>query len=242
MLSMIKSKKIEFIASSEEVFKYVCHPEPAVKSIPNWYKESFKFAHSNKLEFDDSFDLAAFTIKSCIPVLDSITMGYIQKTWTDIYIDVDGANIKYRWSNGPQILSSKPDYAKQKLSPPAGHIDVMFNWKRYWIPKTPKGYSTLIVHPMYHTDLPFTCLPGVIDSDRYFQKGDSPPFYIKEGFSGVIPKGTPMFQIIPFKRESWSSSLEYKKYIESIKSQDSQLNSKFFDRYKKMFWQKKSYK
>jgi hypothetical protein len=33
------------------------------------------------------------------------------------------------------------------------------------------------------------------------------PFFLREGFSGVIPSGTPYAQIIPFKREDWISEI-----------------------------------
>ena len=32
---------------------------------------------------------------------------------------------------------------------------------------------------------------------------------LKEEFTGIIPKGTPLAQIIPFKRESWSMETDY---------------------------------
>ena len=31
------------------------------------------------------------------------------------------------------------------------------------------------------------------------------PFFIKEGWTGVIPAGTPYAQMIPFLRENWKS-------------------------------------
>ena len=37
------------------------------------------------------------------------------------------------------------------------------------------------------------------------------PFVIKNNFSGIIERGTPMFQVIPFKREKWDSKFDVKK-------------------------------
>jgi antitoxin (DNA-binding transcriptional repressor) of toxin-antitoxin stability system len=34
------------------------------------------------------------------------------------------------------------------------------------------------------------------------------PFYIKNGFEGVIKSGTPVAQIIPFKQENWKAEVE----------------------------------
>jgi hypothetical protein len=232
--------KIEFIANNEETFKKIDPPEPASKFIPDWYKESFTFKDSNSLSFNEA-ELAATTIKACMPVLDSITAGYIQKTWCDINIERKGSQIIYHWSAGPEIISIKPDYVKQKFPIPHGYSDVMFNWRRYWFPKTPKGYSVLLTHPMYRTDLPFICLPGIIDSDSYYQEGNSPAFFIADDFEGLIPKGTPMFQMIPFKRDSWDSSLEFNKYKDAVSKQMWQVSSRFSGSYKKIFWKRKQY-
>ena len=35
------------------------------------------------------------------------------------------------------------------------------------------------------------------------------PFFIKEGFTGLIPYGTPIVQIIPFKRDDWKSKFSF---------------------------------
>ena len=50
-----------------------------------------------------------------------------------------------------------------------------------------------------------------------------------------------MVQIIPFKRESWKMWAGFyhdKKHSYTLNL----LNSEFIDRYKKMFWKKKSFK
>ena len=61
-------------------------------------------------------------------------------------------------------------------------------------------------------------------------------------FEGMIPAGTPFLQIIPFKRESWTSSLggdnERKKHEVDVR----RFSRVIFDKYKKFFWVKKEYK
>ena len=58
-------------------------------------------------------------------------------------------------------------------------------------------------------------------------------------FRGLIPAGTPLAQVIPFKRDIWKSYVGYDK--KEIYKQERQLYSVFFDAYKKMFWDKKQY-
>lgn len=233
--------KIEFIAYNEDTYEYIDRPVSASKIMPEWYRKSKRFKNSNELSFNEQ-GFPSSTIKSCMPVFDAISFGYIQKTWTDIFIEKSGDELKYFWSNGPEIITVKPQYTKQMLPTPHGYLPTMFSWKRYWIPKTPKGYSTMLMHPMYHTDLPFVCLPGIMDSDKHYQDGSSPPFFIRDDFEGLIPKGTPMYQIFPFKRDNWFSTFEYKKYEKNIKKNRWNMNTKFLDRYKKISWVKKDFK
>jgi hypothetical protein len=45
-----------------------------------------------------------------------------------------------------------------------------------------------------------------VDTDVLETHANS-PFVIEENFEGIIPKGTPMFQVIPFKRENWEMEI-----------------------------------
>ena len=58
----------------------------------------------------------------------------------------------------------------------------------------------------------------------------------------MIPAGTPIAQIIPFKRENWKLEKGNKKDIQKMNNNTRLLQSSFIDRYKNKFWQKKSYK
>ena len=72
--------------------------------------------------------------------------------------------------------------------------------------KTPPGYSVLFTHPMNWHYLPFYSLSGVVDTDTYTMPVLF-PFMMKNNFEGIIPKGTPVIQIIPFKRDDWKSNI-----------------------------------
>jgi hypothetical protein len=233
-------KKIEFLPWNEEVLNLVDSPLPAKKCIPDWYKKSFNYVGSNKISFTNN--KPNLSIKKCVPVIDAMMSGYIQKTWCDIYIEQNDAEIVYHYSSGPEIVSHRDKEVKQHLPTPIGCNDIMLDWKRYWIPKTPIGYSILYIHPMYHFDLPFVVVPGIVDSDRYHVVGlNSPSFFLKQGFTGLIPRGTPMYQIFPFKKDSWRGVEKNKKYKDKMQKQEQILNSLFFDKYKRYFWNKKRY-
>jgi hypothetical protein len=84
-------------------------------------------------------------------------------------------------------------------------------------------------------------LSGIVDFDKYnHSKIGNLPFYLKKNFTGIIPKGTPMYQIIPIKRNDWVGNKEKFNKIESDKK-DKFRTSVSSNRYKKLFWQKKGF-
>jgi hypothetical protein len=70
----------------------------------------------------------------------------------------------------------------------------------------PAGYSLLITHPFNRHDLPFVTLTGLVDADSYIDNFINFPAYWRDtAFSGVLPKGTPVAQCVPVKRDSWTA-------------------------------------
>jgi hypothetical protein len=174
----------------------------------------------------------------CMPFLDSLTTGYIQETWCDIYIQKENQEIKFYFSDSPKIIGVRKKMAISIFENEFYPIE--FEWSIEWINKTPKNYSVLISHPLNRLDLPFYTLSGIIDSDVYHHApSGNLPFYIKNGFEGLIPKGTPMYQIIPIKRDSWKK--ETKKYSIENKKRFKKQNEVFWEFYKKTLWNKKEY-
>jgi hypothetical protein len=115
-------------------------------------------------------------------------------------------------------------------------------WINPWSIETPKGYSCLFIPPVHGGNEYFQIAEGIVDTDRYTSPVNF-PFVLKDTeFTGLIPAGTPMVQIIPFKRDSWKqelgSEINEKKSTETTRL----LSSQFYDRYKKMFWTSKSFK
>ena len=227
-------------------------PKPAKLYIPEWYKESLSFIdydnnlHTNKLSFYKP-GVPSATIKTCIPFLDTLSFGYIQETWCDIFIEYKNNELIYHYSYNPDvanpIISDRATEAMAKMPVPAGfNGKIFFHWARVWNPVLPKGYSSLVTHPFNRDDLPFKCASGIIDSDRYFLNGKV-GFFIKENFTGLIPKGTPMYQIIPFKKESWKTKdfVSKNKTSTMIEQQKNNIQSVFSGGYKKKYWNKKDF-
>jgi hypothetical protein len=138
-------------------------------------------------------------------------------------------------------ISLLPLPIKQAPTHPAKNKHAYPKWANYWAIRTPKGYSTMFIQPM-HRESVFTILPGIVDTDEYY----SPvlfPFVVNDPeFEGLIPKGTPIAQVIPFKRESWTMQFGGDKERKEQAKITAILDTKFFDRYKTMFRKNKEYK
>jgi hypothetical protein len=219
-------------------------PIPASKKIPEWYKSLPRYIGGEKKVNVDS-SATSGTIKTCMPVLDVITSGYLILSSADVFIQKNEQGRFYHWSDydlikfhGQEQVTGYPKL-KKKMG-----LESVPKFTNHWIVQTPKGYSCLFITPFHH-DLPFTILPGIVDTDTYFNAVNF-PFLPDPDFEGLIPKGTPIAQIIPFKRDNWEMSFEK---VEDSKDLQNQLlrvlkglTTQFFDRYKKTHWVAKSYK
>lgn len=233
------SNKITFIPATKDDVVVVPPPKPAKFYIPDWFKNIPGISEKN-IEIDTTGS-PNLNIKNCIPVLDGFMSGYIQETWTDIYIEQDfGGGISYNQSSksAPEIMSHR-----EKTDMPISEYfyNFEFLWKQRWIPKLPEGYSCLYINPINRLELPFHIASAIVDSDKMnYSSGGNLPFYIKKGFKGLIPAGTPMYQMIPFKRESWTMSIEEYDDDKAFWGSHS-LRKNFMGSYKKRLWSKKEF-
>jgi hypothetical protein len=85
----------------------------------------------------------------------------------------------------------------------------IIKFNNFWTIELPPGYSLLVTHPVNRNDLPFLTLTGIVDADRYRDNFIHFPAYWREaGFNGVLPKGTPVAQCLPFKRDAWRAQFD----------------------------------
>jgi hypothetical protein len=61
-------------------------------------------------------------------------------------------------------------------------------------------------------------------------------------FEGLIPKGTPIAQVIPIKRDKWKMEIGSKEDVIQANKVSSLLHTLFFDGYKIQFWNRKEFK
>ena len=211
-------------------------PQPASKSIPDWYKNIESYISGNKKP-NGSGGTGA-TVKRCMPVFDAITAGYIITLPADVYVSLKNGEQYFEWSS-LNLVTFHP--IEQAPNHPARKPHAYPKWMNPWAIKTPKGYSTLFIQPM-HRESVFTILPGIVDTDTYTSPVNFPMVINDPNFEGLIPKGTPIAQVIPFKRESWSMKIGSDKELKEQQNISQKLQTRFFDRYKSMYWFRKEYK
>ena len=191
------------------------HPEPIKTNIPEWFKK-LEHNYSNK------------TVKGCMPFLDALTAGYLIRMPQDLYIEhnieKDGKRGTYmKWALEEKLHHL--DITRLNLN--TNRVDVhptkqlegsplieknknLFFLKIYnpWRIKTPSGYSCIIMPPLNNKDDRFEIISGIVDTDMYPREINF-PFVINGDkypvLKDTIKKGTPLAQIIPFRREEWKS-------------------------------------
>jgi hypothetical protein len=232
--------KIKFICGDRHVLKHF-PPVPANKVLPDWYKKIKGWTGEPQL--------SAPSIKKCMPVYDQMSAGYI------IYNPVEQEITSGPRMDNPEVTAFSRRYpqAWTNQEEQEGHtheqcpIHVNNNERREYITfsvpwriETPPGYSCLIQQPFYEFEKRFTLFPGIVDTDTIDVPWVNWPGHMNtaSGESVTIQPGTPLMQIIPFKRDEWEMETELNESAERTTA------LKFFltNAYARIFHKKKKYK
>jgi hypothetical protein len=212
-------------------------PKPAVKEVPDWYKDTPEYIGDQGKKILGNGNIP-HTIKKCIPVLDAMTAGYILYTQVDVQVtQVDGLPY-YNWAS-QDAISFHP--IEQAPLHPLRNEAPYPKWNNPYAITTPTGYSVLFKQPMHKKSV-FTILEGIVDTDTYKSPVNFPFVLNDVKWEGIIPAGTPMAQVIPFKRESWEHKIGSDKERIEQNLITSKLKTLFFNSYKRQFWSRKEYK
>lgn len=234
-----KKIQIEFIANSKDMLEITEKPYPAIQNTPEWFKNSERYIHG--IKDIDVYNDPNSTIKKCMPVVDLMGAGYHIPLHSDVWVENGGEQqLSFKWSwDSIEIVSLQKAEQHSKYPTPSGYYNTIFKWINPWCVKTPPGWSCLFVHPQHHEELPFRSMSALVDTDKHPIPVHF-PFHLKKGFDGLIPKGTPMIQIIPFKREKFRSSFSWDKG-NILKNAWTKAHTVFFERYQKTFRSPKTF-
>lgn len=220
------------------------HPIPSKLNIPSWFKEL-------------NHEINNFTIKGCMPVLDSLTAGYILKMPVDYYFEFNQKKDDNFYTAYKSSMFEKNDWVNSGEF--SGHNTIQIGEKcpyfkknkgnvvhkiiNPWFISTPPGYSCLFLPPMHNTDDRFSIIPGIVDTDTFEERINFPIVFNGDKYptlKSTIKYGTPFVQVIPFKREGWKMKIKGVKNIKPIKKLT--YFKRVIHNYKNLYWNKKSWK
>jgi hypothetical protein len=200
-------KNIKFTVSGEMWKDWITEPVPAVAAMPQWYKDMESFAGKKELVVSER--KTNQTAKRCIPLREGMTAGYYITTPADMIVTVNAetGDSSFTWLTYTDLLTAHDPFQIEGFPITSEFTAIPFKFYNPYLITTPPGYSCLFISPLLRPDIPFYTLPAVVDTDKH----DVPihlPFFLRKDFEGLVPKGTPMVQVIPFKRDDWKMELE----------------------------------
>jgi hypothetical protein len=214
------------------------YPIPAEKNIPQWYKNMTSYISNGNRKQKQETE----TIKRCMPVFDAFTAGYLLLLHTDITISYDENKIlQINWANDTQDAISFHGAHQltgyRGLDLPTGAPKL----RNPWGIKTSKGYSCYFMPPTHREKTGIRILEGYVDTDTYTNAVQF-PFLIDEGFEGDILAGTPIAQVIPFKRDNFKMRIGGNAERNKGYAVHRLIRSVWINGYRNLFRQEKNYK
>ena len=165
------------------------------KGWPDWFKQP---------------EIAkAGSVVSCKGIQDYLSLGMTVPLWCDIEIYPMGNNVAGRTSD-PAFQIEHFNYeqarecpiTKDRELPDAGFPKIVSPF----LYKTAPGYSMLALPVAYEPDPRYQVLPAVIHTDYYHNLNVVLRVMTEESF--IIKAGTPIYQLIPFKRSDKLHSIQ----------------------------------
>lgn len=245
---------IEFVTFDERVKKDF-EAIPAKDYQPDWWKKT-KIVEN----MGDGHGTGS-TIRSCPAMQDILTTGYYVVAVRDMVVQYYGDEIAEKETSFEMkcphhaVWESQSHPFRQFAMMPGVQNDAIKMNMPFSV-RTPDGYSTLYLDPFLFANEYISAWQGIIDTDN-FKGGDLNAqliMYPKVRKTFTIPEGTPIVQLFPFKRESWTSStrVDYADYWKNPINEEYSRHREDHDgklskygitgSYRKYMWQKKDFK
>jgi hypothetical protein len=180
--------------------EYLPPPVLARSALPDWLRamrpRAFSPTHGQEVR----------TVKQCPPFVDAMTYGFIMPLPCDVTVR-DGT-LSWDWDVPTPSIYAHP------RSPISFHVPeqvegtplhdpsrVLVKFNSFWTIELEAGWSLFATHPVNREDLPFRLVTGLVDADRFSDVGILfPAVWTDPGFSGTLPRGTPVAQCFAVPR------------------------------------------
>jgi hypothetical protein len=208
-------------------------PVPASQMYPSWFKS-----------LPATTPEGMSTLKRCPPMTDMFSLGYIIPMWTEIkmtptsqgyHIDTRMPIIENPLEGSRQTLSAQ--YPQQYQNTPWQDYQVI-KLSSPWVVKTPPGYSLMILPLFGQHGCPVEPISAIIEADEYqIALSITCKIVANQGEVVHLLPGMPLAQLVPFKRETWTSKYSIKSLVEHAKIAN-KLRTYITSGYRR-FWHKK---
>jgi Family of unknown function (DUF6065) len=202
MFSLFKKKPVIEFFCREDLYGVIPEPIPAYKNIPDWWKKLSQ-THDGR----DHFGSPSMTAKKCLPLLDAMSYGYIIPLQGDLQVITNSDKTIMKIIEPPMLKVAEYHSLEQvggKSAP--GYPLKPIKFINNWCVKTAPGWSTLFISPLNRLGEPFTCLSGLVDTDKYYKEVNFPAIWHAADFDDKLPAGTPLVLAIPVKRDNFPKS------------------------------------
>lgn len=192
-----------FAAAAAPTIEFLCAPEdegviaapvPARDFLPDWFKRLPPVDRSRVLTTDNGL-----TAKRCMPFLDAMMTGWVLPLAATVRLEIcdEGQTVNAGWDFDRVMVSSH--HAYQVAGHPAQPRPPS-KFHNYWTIRTPKGWSCLFMPLLNRPNGVFEVASGVVDTDEYTSLIHFPFFATGEDGLYSLEKGSPLVQVIPFRR------------------------------------------
>lgn len=224
--------KITF-SCDENMQGVIPEPKAALKFAPAYFKGIKPQSDNNPKNG---------TVKRCVPFLDALSQGFIIPLWADMWVFTKDGEITVEFpTNFPQPETLGQHGYQQVIGHPLkdkpyGRLPMKFI--NPWLIETDEGVSCLFTSPLNHLETRFKILDGVVDTDTYYNNVNFPFLWTGGDGEFFIKKGTPLVQVIPFRREDTelttkTTNLDKRSHTQAV------LGTKLRNGYRDEFWHKK---
>ena len=187
--------RLEFLCAPEDK-GVIAEPVPARTEHPAWFR---------KLPGIDAAELSAtnngLTVKRCLPFVDALNTGWLLPLAATVRLEIsdEGRKVAAGWELDRDMIS--PHGAFQAAGNPYEPRPVL-KFHNPWTIRTPPGWSCLFVQPLNRPGSIVEVLSGVVDTDTYVAPVNLPFVALAGDGVHTIAKGTPLAQVIPFRRDA----------------------------------------
>lgn len=175
----------------------IAPPVPARSALPDWFRR-LPGIDADRVSATDN----ALTVKRCMPFLDAMAAGWIIPLAATVRLEIsnEGRDVVAGWEFDRTMVSNHSPH-QVTGHPRAPRPPMKFH--NYWTIRTAPGWSVLVVPALNRPSAVVEVLSGIVDTDGYTAPVNFP--FVPIGADGVhtLPHGTPLVQVIPFRRRDF---------------------------------------